>query len=90
MDQVTQQNAALVEETSAASEALQEQAAKLAQAVAVFRLDAAAASYAAPVAARTALGARPAPAKPTTPAKGPAPRTRITAAAPVTSDWEEF
>jgi hypothetical protein len=83
MDQVTQQNAALVEETSAASEALQEQAAKLAQAVAVFRLDAAAATYA-PVAAR------PAPAKPTAPAKSAAPRTRIAPATAVTSDWETF
>jgi methyl-accepting chemotaxis protein len=38
MDQVTQQNAALVEEAAAASESLQDQAAKLAQAVSVFRL----------------------------------------------------
>jgi len=34
----TQQNAALVEETAAASHAMQEQAARLAQAVAVFRI----------------------------------------------------
>jgi hypothetical protein len=79
-----------VEETSAASEAMQEQAAKLAQAVAVFRLDTAAASSAAPVVARAAPAARPAPAKPTATAKGAAPRTRIAAAPPVTSDWEEF
>jgi methyl-accepting chemotaxis protein len=89
MDQVTQQNAALVEETSAASEAMQEQAARLAEAVAVFRLDAAAATYTAPVAARAAP-ARPAPVKSGAQAKGAAPRTRITAAKPVTSDWEEF
>ncbi|KQQ32941.1 chemotaxis protein [Duganella sp. Leaf126] len=38
MDQVTQQNAALVEEAAAASSAMQEQAAALAQAVSVFRL----------------------------------------------------
>jgi methyl-accepting chemotaxis protein len=38
MDQVTQQNAALVEEAAAASEAMQEQAAKLAQTVSVFRV----------------------------------------------------
>jgi methyl-accepting chemotaxis protein len=37
MDQVTQQNAALVEEAAAAAEAMQDQAAKLAQAVSVFR-----------------------------------------------------
>nr|WP_276529383.1 methyl-accepting chemotaxis protein [Pseudoduganella dura] len=40
MDQVTQQNAALVEQAAAAAAAMQEQAARLADAVAVFRLDA--------------------------------------------------
>ena len=39
MDQVTQQNAALVEEAAAASEAMQEQAAHLADVVSVFKLD---------------------------------------------------
>jgi methyl-accepting chemotaxis protein len=38
MDQVTQQNASLVEEAAAASEAMQEQAARLAQTVSVFRV----------------------------------------------------
>ena len=38
MDQVTQQNAALVEEAAAASDAMQQQAARLAQLVASFRL----------------------------------------------------
>ena len=38
MDQVTQQNAALVEEASAAAEAMQTQAGQLAQVVSVFRL----------------------------------------------------
>jgi methyl-accepting chemotaxis protein len=38
MDQVTQQNASLVEEAAAASEAMREQAAKLAQTVGVFRV----------------------------------------------------
>jgi methyl-accepting chemotaxis protein len=41
MDQVTQQNAALVEEAAAAAAALQDQAGNLAQAVSVFRLNAA-------------------------------------------------
>jgi len=40
MDEVTQQNAALVEEAAAAAGSLQEQAQKLAQAVAVFRINA--------------------------------------------------
>src|SRR5690606_1536873 len=38
MDQVTQQNAALVEEAAAASQSMQEEAANLAQIVSVFRL----------------------------------------------------
>jgi len=38
LDRVTQQNAALVEESAAASESLKQQAARLAQSVAVFRL----------------------------------------------------
>jgi methyl-accepting chemotaxis protein len=38
MDHVTQQNAALVEEAAAAAEAMQEQATKLNEAMAVFRI----------------------------------------------------
>ncbi|NYZ61707.1 methyl-accepting chemotaxis protein [Luteimonas deserti] len=48
MDETTQQNAALVEEASAAAGAMEAQAAALAATVAVFRLDAAAASPVAP------------------------------------------
>ncbi|MCE3004612.1 MAG: methyl-accepting chemotaxis protein, partial [Xanthomonadaceae bacterium] len=40
MDQTTQQNAALVEEASAAARALEEQAKGLASSVAMFRTDA--------------------------------------------------
>ena len=40
MDQATQQNAALVEQAAAAAQSLQEQSARLAQEVSVFRLDA--------------------------------------------------
>ncbi len=39
MDQVTQQNAALVEQAAAAAESMREQAAGLSQAVSVFHLD---------------------------------------------------
>jgi methyl-accepting chemotaxis protein len=39
LDQVTQQNAALVEEASAASESMQEQATRLSELVSVFKLD---------------------------------------------------
>jgi methyl-accepting chemotaxis protein len=40
LDQMTQQNAALVEQSAAAAESLKDQAARLAQVVATFRLDA--------------------------------------------------
>jgi methyl-accepting chemotaxis protein len=53
MDQVTQQNAALVEEAAAAAESLQDQAAHLSRVVSVFQLDAAR------TAAVTAPAARP-------------------------------
>jgi hypothetical protein len=79
MDQVTQQNAALVEEAAAASHAMQEQAAQLAQAVSVFKLDGGAA---------TAAGTR-APAQPAKPPVAAA-RRRAIAAPAATSDWEAF
>ena len=49
MDQVTQQNAALVEEAAAAAKTMQDQAQSLAQVVAVFTLDDGARAPAAPV-----------------------------------------
>jgi methyl-accepting chemotaxis protein len=98
MDTVTQQNAALVEEAAAASQSMQDQAARLSAAVAVFKLDRAAApapsraSGAAPM--RAALPpARPAGAKPAVkPAAKPAAKPARSArpAAAVESDWEEF
>ena len=39
LDQVTQQNAALVEESAAAADSLKQQAARLAQVVGVFKLE---------------------------------------------------
>jgi len=59
MDEVTQQNAALVEEAAAASEALREQADRLSHLVAVFRIDgtSTAASASAPTPRRPARGA---------------------------------
>jgi len=94
MDTVTQQNAALVEEAAAASQSMQDQAARLSAAVAVFKLEQGAAPVhavaAPPAVARVALpAARPAPAKRAAPAK-PAPAARAAKAAPVESDWEEF
>jgi hypothetical protein len=55
MDEVTQRNAVLVEHAAAAAESLQDQAIKLSQAVAVFKLDGertqAANTFASPVSA---------------------------------------
>jgi methyl-accepting chemotaxis protein len=95
MDEVTQQNAALVEEAAAASQSMQEQAASLAQVVSVFRLDTRPA--AAPV-QRTVL-ARPAPmaralaasarTTPPVPARSGKPAAQF-AAAGGAGDWEAF
>ncbi|WP_326535226.1 methyl-accepting chemotaxis protein [Pseudorhodoferax sp.] len=73
LDQMTQQNAALVEESAAAARSLGEQAASLAQAVAGFRTDSAGATgmaAVAPAARAPAAVARPAVARP---AARPAP-----------------
>jgi methyl-accepting chemotaxis protein len=48
MDDVTQQNAALVEQAAAAAESLQDQAVHLSQAVSVFKVEPPAAAKAAP------------------------------------------
>ena len=71
MDQVTQQNASLVEEAAAAAESLQDQAARLATLVSVFKLGAdappaatsAASRHQAPAARLAAAAPRPAPRK---------------------------
>jgi methyl-accepting chemotaxis protein len=97
MDQATQQNAALVEEAAAASEQLREQAAKLSQTVAVFRLGGAH-DRPAPVPAAQPGQAAPAIAppvrkKPVAPTKAPPakpPRARHLAGAGVDEEWEEF
>jgi methyl-accepting chemotaxis protein len=89
MDQVTQQNAALVEEAAAAAEALQDQAGNLAQVVSVFKLDGR--QGAAPsmsgsrklVPGPAAAQVHPAPGKP------PARRSAATAKAS-SDDWEAF
>ncbi|OSZ67376.1 methyl-accepting chemotaxis protein [Hydrogenophaga sp. IBVHS2] len=81
MDQATQQNAALVEEMSAAASSLRTQAGELVQAVAVFRLAGKADSFsAAPVAIRSA--ALPARSKAPPETLRPAPKK---SASPVVS-----
>jgi len=97
MDQVTQQNASLVEEAAAAAESLQDQAAKLAQLVSVFKLDANSAppTVVAPLAAVRKTGTRlAAPALPVarTPAPSRAGVARNTRPATTgdAQDWETF
>ncbi|WP_244889982.1 methyl-accepting chemotaxis protein, partial [Hydrogenophaga intermedia] len=87
LDQMTQQNAALVEESAAAASSMNDQAARLAEVVRIFRLDGGAAS--ASIAALTAgelqqrrepkleVAPKPAPvAKPVAAAKPAAPTAR--------------
>ena len=84
MDETTQQNAALVEEASAAARAMEEQAASLAQAIALFRTG------------EHDLPAGPAPAPATAPVRRngvPAAPPRHEARPPVAvaeADWAEF
>ena len=84
MDQVTQQNAALVEEASAAAEAMQEQASELARIVSVFRLDG---SGAAP--ARASRPAAPVQKVPAPALSLPVRRSKPKAASSE-GEWEEF
>jgi methyl-accepting chemotaxis protein len=90
MDTVTQQNAALVEQAAAASAALQEQAAQLAQVVSIFRLDhhpaaparvPAAMAPLAPLVRPRAIAAVPA-ARPQGARRAPAPAPEL--------EWEKF
>ena len=59
LDQMTQQNAALVEESAAAAESLKDQAARLTEVIKIFRIDFAKA-HGAPAAVATAKPAKPA------------------------------
>jgi methyl-accepting chemotaxis protein-1 (serine sensor receptor) len=74
MDTVTQQNAALVEEAAAASQAMQEQAVKLAEMVAVFQVEGSAAAARRGPAATSAVRATAAAAAPRKPALKLSPR----------------
>jgi methyl-accepting chemotaxis protein len=90
MDQVTQQNAAMVEETTAASMALNDEAQTLKSLVARFRAGAAAAMAAQPVqqAARTQAAARSSYQAPRTTARAIPQVAGNTALAQ--DEWEEF
>jgi methyl-accepting chemotaxis protein len=105
LDQMTQQNAALVEESAAAAESLKDQARRLAEVVQVFRLDPSSvpvmppvavsaprpAPVAAPAPARAPAAARPA-AAPARAAASPvaSPKPVAVASASAEGDWESF
>jgi methyl-accepting chemotaxis protein len=99
MDQVTQQNAALVEQATAAAQAMQDQAGNLAQTVSVFKLGAAQTAAAAPVAPTSALphakaGVKQIPQKTISKNRaavtGPQPKRAALAQASAGDEWEEF
>ena len=88
LDQMTQQNAALVEESAAAAESLREQSARMAEAISVFKLGGAAPRPAPsrapavhkPAAAATFKPAAPKPAASPRPAASPTPKAAAVAA----------
>ena len=92
LDQVTQQNAALVEESAAAAESLKHQAADLVETVSVFKLAQGPAS--APV-ARSPAKPAPKPAARTAPSAKAAPARRsepaaVASATTADDDWAQF
>jgi len=89
LDQMTQQNAALVEETAASAESLNDQADKLAALVATFKTNDEAA--AAPMAARViAQARRAAPARPAAARPAPAAPAAAIPASADSADWATF
>jgi methyl-accepting chemotaxis protein len=93
MDRVTQQNAALVEESAAAAASLKEQAERLAQAVSVFRVGAvapAAEPRRAPAPSAPAPVNKPAPSVARAQPASPTGRAPVMAAAGGINDWSEF
>jgi len=77
MDELTQKNAALVEETTAAAQAMAQQGADLRQAMSFFKLAAAAGAAAAPAAAKARAAAPHAPAGAAKPAVVAAARPAV-------------
>ena len=95
MDEVTQQNAALVEEAAAASQSMQEQAGELAQVVSFFKTGTAVAAakpatkLAAVRSSKPAVAAR-APVAKAAPVRKAVANASATTARPGDSEWEEF
>jgi methyl-accepting chemotaxis protein len=103
MDEMTQQNAALVEQAAAAAQSMQDQAAALSRAVSVFKLTAPARTHGTPMPSNvtsssapiklTSVNRSPAIAKPRAPGNAPgrtAKPSKPQLAPPGADDWEEF
>ncbi|ENZ95744.1 methyl-accepting chemotaxis protein [Xanthomonas fragariae] len=91
MDETTQQNAALVEEATAAARAMEEQAIQLTDAVAVFKTDAANTQPALRVAAPRPVVSSAIKAKVVAAGRAPASKPRAVVTAPSNdSSWQEF
>ena len=93
MDEVTQQNASLVEEAAAASELLQDQAANLAQVVSVFKLDGMQSGFSVAAAApalRASQALRPKKFGTKAVSKLVRPAAKPVAASSQGGEWEEF
>ncbi|USX23158.1 methyl-accepting chemotaxis protein [Oxalobacteraceae bacterium OTU3REALA1] len=97
MDETTQQNSALVEETAAAAQTLRDQADALERVVSAFTIGAQQVSYTPPTrpVARSAPVAKKLPPKPVVkaaakPLASPTQKAKTTAAATSSGEWEEF
>ena len=89
MDGVTQQNAALVEQAAAAAESLQDQAARLEEAVSLFKLGQQAQARVKPQLRKASASARQAPLLSAGSVAKPAARHKA-ATQPLAEDWEQF
>jgi methyl-accepting chemotaxis protein len=89
MDEVTQQNAALVEEAAAAAESLQSQAVQLTDRVASFKLDDSQQEYQQTATPRKALNS-PVPRASKPKKMAPVAQKKINTASPQDDEWENF
>ena len=89
MDETTQQNAALVEEATAAARSMEQQSEQLVQTVAMFRVDAHGAAHEARRPAEVVVLRKPALAKPAAKALA-APKRKAIAGGKSAQDWQEF
>jgi methyl-accepting chemotaxis protein len=89
MDEVTQQNAALVEEAAAAAESLQSQAVQLTDRVASFKMEDSLQEHQHTAALRKSLSA-PTPKASKTRRRAPVAQRKIKTALPQEDEWENF